>query len=180
MVLRLTAHHAGAHRSRHAELGSALGIGLAHLGVVGQTEVVVQAPVEHLLAAETHVRTDFALEFGECEITVGIGHVLANRAAGILLKTGKNINHFYPNFDVQFGSGGVPEYAKSHLTAKVSHFSTLARTLKYLFFGKRGAPRPLTTVCYDRLLRRSMLSTMTATAPSPVTLVAVPKLSMAM
>ena len=86
VVNGLSAHHAGAHRGGHAELSGALGIRLAHLGMVCQSEVVVQAPVEHLLAPENHVGTDVAFEFGEGVITVGIRHVLTDRSARILLE----------------------------------------------------------------------------------------------
>ena len=93
VVNGLSAHHAGAHRGRHAELRSAFGVGLAHLGVVGQSEVIVQAPVEHLLAPENHVGTDVAFEFGKGIITVGVRHVLTDRSARIFLEACKNINH---------------------------------------------------------------------------------------
>ena len=93
VVFGLAAHHAGAHRRGHAELGRALGVGFAHLGMVGQAEVVVQAPVEHHLPAEAHVGAELTLQFGECEIAVRIGHVLPDGASGIFLQTCKNIHH---------------------------------------------------------------------------------------
>ena len=93
VVNGLSAHHAGAHRGRHTELRSAFGVGLAHLGVVGQSEVIVQAPVEHLLAPENHVGTDVAFEFGKGIITVGVRHVLTDGATCIFLQACKNINH---------------------------------------------------------------------------------------
>jgi len=89
----LAAHHAGAHRGRHAELRGTLGVGLADFGVVGQPEVVVQTPVEHLLAPESHVGADIAFQFGESVITVGVRHVLTDGATCIFLKACKNINH---------------------------------------------------------------------------------------
>ena len=98
VVFGLTAHHAGAHRGGHAELGGTLGIGLADLGVVGQAEVVVQTPVEHHLAPEKHMGADLALEFREGEIAVGIRHVLTDRSARIFLEAFKNINHFLSSF----------------------------------------------------------------------------------
>ena len=98
VVLGLTAHHAGTHRGGHAELGGTLGIGLAHLGVVGQSEVVVQTPVQHHLAPEFHVGADLALQFRECEISVRIRHVLTDGSTGVLLEPVKNINHIYLNF----------------------------------------------------------------------------------
>ena len=95
VVFGLAAHHARSHRSRHAELGGAFGIGLAHLGMVGQSQVVVQAPVEHLLSPEHHVGTDLALEFREGEIAVSVRHVLTDRSARIFFEACKNINHIY-------------------------------------------------------------------------------------
>ena len=95
VVFGLATHHAGTHGGRHAEFGRTVGIGLAHLGVVGQAEVVVQTPVQHLLAAERHVGTDLAFEFRESEVAVGIRHVLTDGAARVLLKTFENINHSY-------------------------------------------------------------------------------------
>ena len=83
MVFGLTAHHAGAHRGCHAEFGGTFGVGFAHFGVIGQAQVVVQAPVQHLLSPKGHVGTDFSFEFGECEIPVGITHVHTDRASGI-------------------------------------------------------------------------------------------------
>ena len=98
VVLGLTAHHAGSHRGGHAELGGTLGIGLAHLGMVGQSEVVVQTPVQHHLAPEFHVGADLALQLRKCEISVRIRHVLTDGSAGVLLEPVKNINHIYLNF----------------------------------------------------------------------------------
>ena len=85
VILGLTTHHTCTHRSCHTKLLGTSRVGLAHLGVVSQTEVVVQAPVEHCLTAETHMRTELALQLGECKITVYQLHILANRATGILL-----------------------------------------------------------------------------------------------
>ena len=86
VVNGLSAHHAGAHRGGHSEFGGAFGIRLAHFGMVGQSEVVVQAPVEHLLAPENHMGADFAFEFGESVITMGIRHILTDRSARILFE----------------------------------------------------------------------------------------------
>ena len=84
MVFGLPAHHACAHGSGHAELHGADGVGLAYLRMVGQSEVVVEAPVEDLLAAELHAGPYVALQLGECEIAVCIIDILPNRAAGII------------------------------------------------------------------------------------------------
>ena len=83
VILGLTRHHAGTHRRSHAILGACLGVGLTHLGMIGQSEIVVKAPIQNLLAAENHVRTDLALQFRECEISVHARHILSDRTAGI-------------------------------------------------------------------------------------------------
>ena len=87
-----------AHGGSHTELCGTCGIGLAHLGVVGQTEVVVKAPVEHHLTAETHVGADLALQLREREISVHTLHVLADRTSCILFKSFENINHIVSEF----------------------------------------------------------------------------------
>ena len=67
---------------------------------IGKTQIIVQAPVEHLLTAETHVGADLSLQLRECEIAVGIGHILSDGAAGIFLQACKNINHIFSNLSL--------------------------------------------------------------------------------
>jgi hypothetical protein len=50
--------------------------------MVRQAQVVVQAPAQDFLPGEAHVGAEFALEFGECEISVGLVTVLADGTAG--------------------------------------------------------------------------------------------------
>ena len=109
MVFGLTAHHAGAHRGCHAEFGGTFGVGFAHFGVIGQAQVVVQAPVQHLLSPKGHVGTDFSFEFGECEIPVGITHVHTDRASGILFEAFKNIYHTSSLFDFKIMRFSSPQ-----------------------------------------------------------------------
>ena len=109
MVFGLTAHHAGAHRGSHAEFGGTFGVGFAHFGVIGQAQVVVQAPVQHLLSPKGHVGTDFSFEFGECEIPVGITHVHTDRASGILFEAFKNIYHTCSLFDFKIMRFSSPQ-----------------------------------------------------------------------
>ena len=109
VVFGLTAHHAGAHRGCHAEFGGTFGVGFAHFGVIGQAQVVVQAPVQHLLSPEGHVGTDFSFEFGECEIPVGITHVHTDRASGILFEAFKNIYHTSLLFDFKIMRFSSPQ-----------------------------------------------------------------------
>lgn len=109
MVFGLTAHHAGAHRGSHAEFGGTFGVGFAHFGVISQAQVVVQAPVQHLLSPKGHVGTDFSFEFGECEIPVGITHVHTDRASGILFEAFKNIYHTSSLFDFKIMRFSSPQ-----------------------------------------------------------------------
>ena len=78
----VAAHDARAHRVGHAVLGGAFGVGLAHFGVVGQAEVVVQAPGEHFFAAEHHAGLDFAFQLGKGEVAVGVVRVRARAGRG--------------------------------------------------------------------------------------------------
>ena len=128
----LTAHHAGAHRGRHTEFGCAFGVGLAHLRMVCQTEVVVQTPVEHLFAPENHVGTDLALQFGEREISVGVRHVLTDRSACIFFKACKNINHNVYNL-MLVSVPDAQKYKKTFLAIKISRFLFGTGTHLYLF-----------------------------------------------
>ena len=89
----LTAHHTCAHRCCHTEIDSTLSVSLAYFGVVSQTEVVVETPIQNLLTAELHMRADGAFEFREREIAVRILLVHTDRAAGTLLQAFKNISH---------------------------------------------------------------------------------------
>jgi hypothetical protein len=44
----------------------------ADLGVVGQAQVVVEAPHQHFLPAEGHVGTQLAFQLGKAEVTVAL------------------------------------------------------------------------------------------------------------
>ncbi len=79
---RLAGHHAASHRVGHTPAGGGLGIDLADLGMVREAQVVVQAPAQDFLPGEAHVGTEFAFEFGKCEITVSLVAILADGAAG--------------------------------------------------------------------------------------------------
>ena len=76
--LGLPAHHTRAHRIRHTEFGGGFGIGLPHLRVVGQPQVVIQAPVQYFPPAEHHPGTDFSFQFRKCEIAVCFFGILAD------------------------------------------------------------------------------------------------------
>ena len=153
VVDRLTAHHAGAHRGGHAELGGTLGIGLAYFGQVGQTKVVVQAPVEHLLAPESHTGADFAFQLGESIVAVSIAHVLADRAAGVLFKAFENINHcsFYLRFTEFLADAHAKIRTKCIEHSKIAVFLLCNDTYLYLFclFGTRRTREESSRRCLD-------------------------------
>ena len=88
----LSRHHAGTHRRSHAILGSRIGVGLPDLGMVGQSEVIVEAPNKHSLAPEIHVGTNFSLELRKRKIAVGHLHVAA-KISEILLEFVKYVCH---------------------------------------------------------------------------------------
>ena len=79
---RLAGHHAAAHRVGHAPAGGGLRIDLADLGMVRETQVVVQAPAQDFLPGEAHMGTELAFELRECKITVGLFAILADRTTG--------------------------------------------------------------------------------------------------
>ncbi len=78
----LAGHHAASHRIGHTPAGGTFRVSFADLGMIGQAEVVVDAPAEHLLAVEAHVGTQFAFKLRECEIAVYLFTVLPDRATG--------------------------------------------------------------------------------------------------
>ena len=77
----MAGHHAGAHRICEAPLCGSLGVGLAHLGMVGQSKVVVEAPIEDFLAVEDHMGTQLALETGIHIIAECLVEILSERTA---------------------------------------------------------------------------------------------------
>ena len=78
----LASHHTAAHRIGHTPAGSAFRVGFSDLGMVGQAEIVVDAPAKHVFAVETHVRAKFAFQLRECEITVNEFTILSDRTTG--------------------------------------------------------------------------------------------------
>ena len=69
--------HARAHRIGQAVLCCGLSVHLADFGMIGQSEIVVKAPVEHLLAVESHVGAKLALEPGIYVITESLVEILS-------------------------------------------------------------------------------------------------------
>ena len=81
VVACMAGHHAGAHGIGEAPLGGCLGVRLAHLGVVCQAEVVVEAPVQYGNSVESHVGAELSLETGIHVVAVTLLEILAYRAA---------------------------------------------------------------------------------------------------
>ena len=72
MPFGLAGHNACTHGVCHAVFGGRFRVGFAYFGMVGQTEVVVQAPAEDFPSLEHHVRTYFPFEFREHIIAFGL------------------------------------------------------------------------------------------------------------
>jgi hypothetical protein len=64
----------------HAEPGGGFGVDLADLGVIGEAEVVIEAPYNFLLSAEDHSAADLSFQFWKCEVTVCSFPMLTDRA----------------------------------------------------------------------------------------------------
>ena len=77
----MSGHHPCSHRVCESPLGGCFCICLANLGMVGKTEVVVKAPVEHLLAVEHHMRAEFSLETGIHIVSECLVEILSYRTA---------------------------------------------------------------------------------------------------
>ena len=92
MQFGLARHHTGAHRVSQAPAGGGIGVGFAHFGVIGQAEIVVDAPANHFFAFENHAITQFAFELGKHVVTFGYFGVLA-QGAGLLENTIEQIHY---------------------------------------------------------------------------------------
>ena len=90
----LSRHHTGTHRSGETPSGGTLGINLTDSWMVGQTQIIVQAPAKHFLAVENHAGTQFAFQTGKRKITVSTLTVLPDRTTRIFCYSFKNV-HFY-------------------------------------------------------------------------------------
>ena len=77
----LAAHDAGAHRVAHAPLLRGFGVHGPDFRVVGEAEVVVDAPDQDLLPPKGHAVGDVSLELGEGEVSVGLLGVLPEGSA---------------------------------------------------------------------------------------------------
>ena len=61
----LAAHHTGTHRIGHTVLFGRLSVYGHHLGVGGETQIVVETPRKHLFTAEFHARSYGTFQFGK-------------------------------------------------------------------------------------------------------------------
>ena len=92
----LAGHHTATHRVGKTPACSCLGVDFADLGVVGQTEIVVETPAKDILSVELHVRAQFTLESWKCEITFSFFTILADRATCRFSYSVKNVKlHSY-------------------------------------------------------------------------------------
>ncbi len=80
VVIAVSAHHARAHRCGHAEPAGGLGVNLTNFGMIGESQVVVQAPDYFLFSTENHAASNFTFQLWEGKITVCSFSVLADRA----------------------------------------------------------------------------------------------------
>ena len=92
---RVTRHHTGTHRISQTPAACTFLVGGAHLRIVGQTQVVVKAPVQDLLAVERHLGTQLAFELREIKIAIGQLAILSQRTAGRFFDSFKNIFHIF-------------------------------------------------------------------------------------
>ena len=91
VIAGVTGHHSGTHRIGKTPIGCTLRISFADLRMVCESKIVVETPVEHLLAVEDHVRTEFSLETRIHVIAESLLEVLADRAAGIFRDSVENV-----------------------------------------------------------------------------------------
>ena len=88
----MSGQHARTHRIREAPAGCGFTVDLADRRVVGQAQVVVEAPAENFLALEPHMGSQFSFQFGEHVVAEGLVTILSQRAAGIFCDSFKNIH----------------------------------------------------------------------------------------
>ena len=91
VVTGMAGHHARTHRVSETPLRGGFRVSLAHLGMVGQSEIVVEAPVEHRHAVENHMGAEFALETGIHVIAEALLKVLSDRTARVPFDSVKNV-----------------------------------------------------------------------------------------
>jgi len=80
VIVAVTTHHTGSHGGGHTKLGGGFCVDLADLRVVGEAQVVIQAPDDLFFSPEIHPATDLSLQFGKCEISMRPFSVLADGA----------------------------------------------------------------------------------------------------
>ena len=80
MLAGVPRKHPRAHRISQAPFGCSLCIHPAYFGMVGQAEIVVQAPVEHRNPVESHMRAQFALKTRIHVVAESLLEILSDRA----------------------------------------------------------------------------------------------------
>ena len=91
VIAGVAGHHPGAHRVSQSPVRRSLCICLPDLRVIGQSQVVVQGPVQYRDAVECHMRSQFTLETRIHVVAETLLEILAYRASGISLDPVENI-----------------------------------------------------------------------------------------
>ena len=91
VIAGVARHHTRAHRIREAPLCGGLGIGLADLRMVGQSEIIVETPVEHRHAVESHMRAELTLETRIHIVAESLLEILSDRTSRVPFDSVKNI-----------------------------------------------------------------------------------------
>lgn len=73
--------HTASHWIGQSPLSGALGVSLAHLRMVSESEIVVQTPVQDLFPVECHMRAKLALKFRIHIIAEALIEILSDRTA---------------------------------------------------------------------------------------------------
>src|SRR5690606_15193851 len=66
----IAGHHAGSHGVRHAEIGSRLSIHRPYFGMIGQAQVIVEAPYQMFFPVEQHPGSNFTFQLRKRKIAM--------------------------------------------------------------------------------------------------------------
>src|SRR5690349_9334726 len=84
MEICITGHHSGTHGRSQSVFCCGFGIYPPDFGMVGKSQVIIQAPNQVFLAAELHPRTDFSFQLREEKVAVKFLGVLSQRSSVLL------------------------------------------------------------------------------------------------
>src|SRR5688572_8650837 len=70
MKICITTHHACAHRSGKTIVRSGFSVCFAHLGVIGESEIIIKAPNNFFLSTKQHSAADISFQFRKREISM--------------------------------------------------------------------------------------------------------------